>query len=64
MFIMYNTSYTRPITIHTRHLATSIPLFGGKAAKRRKQTMKVTMPHIPVKTNTAIPINIAITHFD
>lgn len=61
---MYNTSYTRPITIHTRHLATSIPLFGWKAAKRRKQTMKVTMPHIPVKTNTAIPINIAITHFD
>ena len=61
---MYNTTYTRPLTVHTRHLATSVPLFGGKAAKRRKQTMKVDMPHIPAKTNTAIPTNIAINHFD
>jgi len=64
MLMMYNISCNRHLVMHTRHLTTSVPLYGGQKAKRRKQAMRVNLPHLPVKTNTSLPTNIAINHFD
>ena len=36
----------------------------GQKAKRRKQAMRESMPHLPLKKNTAIPTVQALTHFD
>jgi len=65
MMMMYSPTYTsRSFNIQIRYLSVSIPVFGGKASKRRKQNMRAQMPHLPVKSNTALPTSLAINHFD
>ena len=47
----------------TRGIHVSVTRFGQKA-KRRKQMMRESNPHIPVKKTTAVPSAQAISHFD
>ena len=51
------------MNMHKRLFSISSSLNGQKA-KRRKQAMKANMPHIPIKTNSSLPTNIALGHFD
>ena len=62
--MMYTSTYTTRNSIQTRYLSRSVPLFGGKVAKHRKQNLRATMPHLPSKQNTALPTSLAINHFD
>ena len=47
----------------TRDIHVSVTRLGQKA-KRRKQMMRESNPHIPIKKTTALPTAQAISHFD
>ena len=49
--------------LSTRGMHVSVTRLGQKA-KRRKQMMRESNPHIPIKKTTALPTVQAISHFD
>ena len=64
MMMFSSTCTVRTSIIQSRYLSISGPLLGGKASKHRKQNMRVKMPHLPVKSKTALPTSLAMNHFD